>query len=594
MDKNKKIKIFKHFNDATKEEIKTNTKNDNSLIVSTYNNDPNYNISYNEKDSFEEIYDENNDNNHYNNYLANKKGDFMKNNFLYLKQRQILNKIKSALTPLKNERNDNFLDVDYNPYRKRKKKNSLISEPDTVYKYRLNKYLSDGDFDFKVNINRFKTFPNCDIRNDKKYNYDSRKNSKFSKFFDEESGFIGNERFFQRSNSNIKEKDKRSNTNKSYNDNDNDNITNSEYYEENKNNDILILKQRKKKGNDLITEESKKGSNSESFDDNKYKKKRRNNINKNNNINLKTEDNDLIKERIKKNFQYSLNSENRKLKTSFLDLSNSRIKFINKKDINQENSYNKNNNENNNILSSSQSSIYIIEPETKKNNLWFFYRNYFIKREIFLTSFYSEEDNIPLFIRIPTFLLVMTFLFTINCLLLTTSFIHNRYVYAKEKNEINEMKYVFSKEIGKSFSCAIIGNIFKIICIKLVYGLFFKISNKQKEELSPFNNRVISEEENNNILQKREEFLKKYRKKSIIYIIIVIALLFLFGYICISYIGTFPNTKIGILLGFILSVIWSFIFCAFICLIIVMIYYIGKRFDIKCFITSYKWVKIIY
>ena len=52
------------------------------------------------------------------------------------------------------------------------------------------------------------------------------------------------------------------------------------------------------------------------------------------------------------------------------------------------------------------------------------------------------------------------------------------------------------------------------------------------------------------INQRKEQLLKNYRKKSLIYILIVTALMILFGYISICYVGTFQNTKVGILLGF--------------------------------------------
>ena len=239
-----------------KEENKTNTKNENSLIT-TLNNDINYNISYNDKNSFEEIYDENDDDNIYNNYLSNK--DFMKNNYLEFKRREILKKIKNAFTPSNNDKNDIFFDDDDNPYIKGKQK-SLISEPESIYKHRLNKYISDGDFDFKIKNNRFNTYPNCE---NKKLKNDSRK---YSKFFDEESGFIGNEHFFKRSSSNIKFKDKNKKNKKNNKDFDND----SDFYEENKNHNIIALNKKGKKLNDLLSEDKK-----DSFGDNSYNRKKR-------------------------------------------------------------------------------------------------------------------------------------------------------------------------------------------------------------------------------------------------------------------------------------------------------------------------------
>ena len=544
-------RIIKNNANQPREEIKSNTKND--LSLNTKVNDDNYNISFNEKNSFEDFYDDD-ENNFYNNYIKSKE-KYITNNYLAYKRKEILKNIKKALNPFKGEDENNF-DYD-NPFRKGRRK-SQLSESGSIAKNRLNRYLAKGDFDFKIKIHRFNTFPN-----NKSFNMKNDSHSKYSKFFDEESAFIPNEKFFQPSSSNSN-KNERSNI-----------------FEENKESNILRLnknRNKRKKSDDLISE-----SKNNSYDENNNKRKK--NFGKDK-INLKTEfNNDRFKEKIKKNYLSSVNSENRRLKTSLIDANHSRTKFF-KKGIFESN----NNNSNNYLLSSNDSVINIINPITKENNFCIFYFNYFVQREIFLTSFYNKKEDVPSFIRIPTFLLVMTFIFTINCLFLTTSFIHNRYTYAKKNKEINEMKYVFTKEIGKSFYCAIIGNIFKIICIKLIYLKYFRISKNTKIDLTPFDDNITNTEK----INKRENFLKKYRKKSMIYIGIVIALVFLLGFFSINYIGTFTNTKLGIFLGFFLSVIWSIMFCAIICLIIVTFKFIGEKFNIHFFNISYKWMKIIY
>ena len=569
------IRGNRNIDNTSKEEMKSNTKNENTLIT-TFNNDPNYEISYNDK-TFEEIYDDIDEDVIRNNYLANKKQNFMKNNYLEFKRREMFLKIKNALNPTNNQKN--FLD-DYNPYKKKKKK-SFISESGNIIKGRLKNFLYD--FDCNIKINRFNTYPKYYNWNDKNSKNDSRKNSKFSKFFDEESGFIGNERFFQPSNSS-----KNNNNTKSKNDSD------SDFSEENKNSDILTINKRRKKTDDLISEKSGKSGKSRKSDKSssssrKRNKRRRNDID-NEIITLKTENSDLYKERIKNNIGKSLNRENRNLKTSLLDITSSRLK-LNRKNIEKgKNDENDNNIENNRLLSTQ--TIDIIDPITKETRFCKFYINYFMKREIFLTSFYDKGDKVAFFIRIPTFLLVMGFIFTINCLLLTTNYIHNRYIYAEKHNGINEANYVFTHEFGKSILCALISIVFKIIIIKIIYWKIFKISHKLKNELITTNN--MSDEAKKYTLFKKEEYFKSYKKKAIIYILIVLPFIIIFAYFSINYIGTFPHTGVGILLGFILSVVLSILLCALICFIIVLLHFIGKKCEVEFFNYLYKCFKTIY
>ena len=571
---------------ASKEEMKSNTKNDNTLIT-TFNNDPNYEISYNDK-TFEEIYDDIDEDIIRNNYISNKKQNFMKNNYLEYRRKEMFLKIKKALNPINNQ---NFLD-DYNPYRKKKKK-SFVSETGNVIKDRLKNFLYD--FDCNIKINRFNTYPKYYNWNDKNSKNDSRKNSKFSKFFDEESGFMGNERFFQPSNFS-----KNNNNSKSKNDSD------SDLSEENKNSDILTVNKRRKISDDLIsekksersektekTEKSEKIEKSEKSDNNSSYIGRRNKKRKNDNeiITLKTENSDLYKERIKSNIGKSLNKENRNLKTSLMDINSSRLK-LNRKNIGKGKNDQNDSNIEDKILLSTQSEIDIIDPITKESNFCKFYFKYFMKREIFLASFYDKYDKVASFIRIPTFLFVITFIFAINCLLLTANYIHNRYIYAQKNNGINEAKYVISNELGKSFLCAIISNILKMIIIKLIYWKIFKISYKLKKGLIPTNN--MSEEETKYILFKKEEYFKSYKKKAFIYIIIILSFIIIFAYISINYIGTFPNTRVGILFGFILSVVLSFLLCLLICFIIVSLHFLGQKCEVECLNYLYKFSKIIY
>jgi uncharacterized membrane protein (DUF485 family) len=256
---------------------------------------------------------------------------------------------------------------------------------------------------------------------------------------------------------------------------------------------------------------------------------------------------------------------------------------------------NEDNNFNKNQILSSITDMDICSETGKSKNCINFYWSYFIQREIFLSSFYNKHENIALFIRITTFFLVMSFIFVLNCLLLTNTDIHNRYIYAKEHEKIKEMIYTFRHEFPTIFFCSLISNLFKIICIKILYGThLFRISHTTKEELSPFYERNMNNDEFSEFSKKRESFIISYSKKSIIFIAIVIVLLLIFGYITVCYIGTFPNTFGGIILRFFISLVLSFIICAFICFIIVIIYWIGKKLNLSCLICFFNFIKKIY
>ena len=529
---------------TTKEEIRTNLKNDVSLLYKYRDTNTNYNISYdekNEKYSFEEIFDEVNADNTHNH--TKEKNDFMKNNYLEYKRQELMKEIKNALSPIDED--------DYN-FRKKKRKNSLISEPKSIYKNRLKNYYNGANIYQNLKIHKNKTFPF--------YEYNSNKtdtSKKMANFlFDEESGFEGDARFYSPGNK-----------------------------RKNKGQENLLLLNKKKKIVDLISENSDNGSyygrNHKSRKTDLYFNQKGNNL-------YKTENKDLFKNRIKLNYDSSLNSE-KKRNQKASDINSSRNQLMSKNSILSESSNNGSSN-----LSLQRSGVFKLNGNENFFVFCIFYWNYFIRREIFFTSLYNKDDNIAVFIRIITFILVMSFIFTINCLLLTTNHIHNRYVYSKTNNEINEAKYVFTQEFSKNLCSALISIIFKMICIKIVYNKYFKISSKDKEELSPFNNRILIETENNMINQRKEQLLKNYRKKSLIYILIVTALMILFGYISICYVGTFQNTKVGILLGFFLSVFLSFLICALFCLIISLIYLIGQKRKIKYFIDAYYFLKKIY
>ena len=133
-----------------------------------------------------------------------------------------------------------------------------------------------------------------------------------------------------------------------------------------------------------------------------------------------------------------------------------------------------------------------------------------------------------------------------------------------------------------------------MLCIKLIYGLLFKITYKEKEEMTPFIERTLSKEETELQNKKKEKFIQKYKNKSLIYISIIIVFIILFGYISICYVGTFPYTKKGIIIRFFISFILSILILAILCLIVATIYHFGKKYNNKFLICCYKYIKIIF
>ena len=223
-----------------------------------------------------------------------------------------------------------------------------------------------------------------------------------------------------------------------------------------------------------------------------------------------------------------------------------------------------------------------------------FYWIYLNRKEFCLASIYNMEDNVAYFIRLSTFLFVIFLILTINTLFLTTSQIHQRYIYTKKNGTINEFTYVFTKEAASCFCCTIIYLIIKMLFIKFIYGKLFRISYSAKEDLTPFGALNSEKESNGEKNMKRQLYLKKYQKISLIYISILFVVMFLLGYITICYFGIFKNTKPGIIVRFFISFIFSIIFCAFICLIIVTIFHFGRKYNNKILKLTYKWANIIY
>ena len=532
---------------------KANSKNENdtSLFESEYN----YN---NDKDSgFEDIFDDigNAATSKMNNYVQNEK-NIKKDNYIYLEKRKLFGKIMQSIPPLDKKEFNKYKYINtVNEYNdKQQARNINLTGFDIIKKEH---YSSD---DINKKMKNFNLINYSFIKNK-----GTQKLSKFSKLYGEESLFSGNERFLQAGN--IID----NNENKINIENNKDEYDEEDKYENNlreNNNNI---------NNDSESNISEKNKNSEKD----------------------SQMNDIFKKKKKKSLvdSSSVISENRKLKNSFNSSINSNNKLLlkNSKKLNDEENTKKLKNSNEdvlynkkNVLSSSESEIdSSVLDDKERTNVCYFYCDYFVQREIILASFYNKHDNISFFIRISTFFVVLGFMFMLNCLFLTTAEIHERYEYANNNETMNEFKYVFKYRIGICLILSIIIIVFKMICVKLVYFLAFKIKSETKEEISPFAHRNLNQSQTKELNKKKNKYLKKYKTRSIIFMIIVLILLLAFAYISICYVGTFPKAFYGVLLRLVISFIFSILFCAFLCFL-VNIFYCGKCFKV------FNILKIIY
>ena len=541
-------------NNITTSECKVNSDNATTLF-----GEQQIHYDFDKNTSLEDIYDGDNKPKN-NNYLLDEK-NFIENNYLLFKRKKILETIQKVFKPSN--------DTDKN----------------------INKYLKT-DFESKNDINRKLLLSVSDKYYRKEYN--SMDNQKIKKINHINPHFTNISKI---GNKNMKIISK-------YSEIHGDSEISRENYEI----------------SDLISEKAEKDKNSKNVHTNNDNE---NNMSENNTITNKIVDDNLSRNsynnnEIENNVIITQNDENKKitrskmnkkinrnLKSSINMSVNSSNKFLNSKsdrhfindtdDIEDKKNKNKRKKENedviynkSDILSSITDGINESLELNVEKNCFYFYLKYFIQREFFLVSFYNRYADIPYFIRITTFFIVMSFIFMINCLLLTNSDIHERYLYAKENNGISEGKYIFNHELSKVFLCTLISIIVKMVCVKLIYGkCLFKITYNIKEVLSPDNERNLNEDDYLELYKKRKKYIKKYWKKSLIFISIVIGLLLVFGYITVCYIGTFPNTFDGIILRFIFAIMFSFIFCAFICFIIVVLHHLG------C-LTCFNFLKKIY
>ena len=393
--------------------------------------------------NFEDLYDKKKKDDYFSKCLINNK-NFINNNNLEYKKRKIYQNERLSLKPIDDNDlkeleikfNPNF--GDFNPYSEEgKNKNVFFKKKKNSFdKLQKSTFLCNDDFKIKNNFYNKAQSNNIDLS----------RNLKISNFlFNDQSEFFGDKLSMKGTNyNNINE-----NNNINGNDNDNcdENTKDNDKSKQNSNdnnhfkvydydNKIQCLNN-KKNDNEIIE------NNGDLFlEDKKIKLKKKRKIKNNRNEYLDT----------KKNLDSSNSSNIHNRRNCVIASLNSNI---NKNKINnsEKNDDNINKNLYNNKVLISLSSYYEDNNENSKTFKGFckYYWNYLIKREIFFATFFNNNNNLAIFIRIPTFFLVISFIFTINCLFLTRSSIHKRYLFAKENNGINEFKYVFDHEFLKCF-----------------------------------------------------------------------------------------------------------------------------------------------
>ena len=509
------------------------TKNENETFL--VESEINYNF---DKDSgFEDIFDDiGNTTSKVNNYILDEK-NIKKDNYIYLEKKQLFGKLKQSLAPLDKKVFNKYKYINtVNEINDAKQVGNInITGFDLIKKEH---YSMD---DIKIDPKNLNLINYSDIKNK------GQKLSKFSKLFGEESILSGNEKFLQAGNNLINNK-------------------NGEKYEKD-------LKENNNK-NDNYSDISEKNVSGQL--NNLYKKKK------------KASDNS----------SYG-NSERNKLKNSLNSSINSNDKLIAKRNIKnqkEEKEQNKSKEEKEEIIYKKQNVLSSLESEIddsildteKQKSLCYFYCDYFVKRELFLLTFYHKQDNVSIFIRLPTFFVSISFIFTIICLFLTEKDIHKRYEYYNNHGgKINEFNYAFNNNLLNCFIIALISIVFKMICIKLVYFVAFNVPDKIKEEMTNKEQKNLSQLEVIQKSSKKKKYFKTYKRRSIIFMIIILILLIVFAYISICYCGIFKHSFIGILINFVIAIIFSFIICAFLCFIVSIFYRCG------CF-SIFKVLKVIY
>ena len=339
------------------------------------------------------------------------------------------------------------------------------------------------------------------------------------------------------------------------------------------------------------------------------RQKGRNNNSSNNNLSIESDFNALIKtstvQPLKlrdKNHHHNQKKENNKEASKEIDsnrlMINNQEREIYRDRIQpyfQENNIRQYNSNNIDILKSSTSSF--LEEEKKdeliNENFMLFFWKYFIKRELGYVCIAGARRSIPYFVRFSCLVFSISFIFLLNCFLFLESAVHKRYLNASTGKK-NRLGYYFKEEFGMTCCATLLGNVFKIIIIKLLLYKLFKIGKEQKKLMRSSEEKGLNQDELFQLQFKRLKYLNDYNRNLNIYYICLIVLNVFISYICICYGGVFQNSIGAFIYGFIFSLIMSYLFCAVICFIIVCIYKLGKRFDNKCIVLTYTVCSTLY
>ena len=242
---------------------------------------------------------------------------------------------------------------------------------------------------------------------------------------------------------------------------------------------------------------------------------------------------------------------------------------------------------------SSMNELLEIEKKFEDKNFFIYYWNYFIKRELWILCIKDSKNTIPYFIRYSSLLLCISFIFLLNCFFFFESDVHKRYLNALSGKK-NDIVYYFRNEFITTIWVSLLGNLFKMIIIKLVITKVFKISTRVKKMMKASAEMGLSQNELELLQLKRQKYVSDYKVNLLIYFLCLMILNLLIAYICICYGGIFPNSIEAFLYGLLFSLILSFIICAIICFINVSIYKFGKCLNCKCLTYTYTFLSTLY
>ena len=241
--------------------------------------------------------------------------------------------------------------------------------------------------------------------------------------------------------------------------------------------------------------------------------------------------------------------------------------------------------------------VEFLETENREilieDNFILFYWKYFIKRELWFIIIRDKNKSLPYFIRYSSLGFCLTFLFLLNCFFFFESTVHKRYINALEGTNIN-ISYYFKKEFPTTVYVSLLGNIFKMLIIKLLLYRVFKIGKNAKRLMRNSAEKGLTKDEIEILREKREQYLKWYKKCLVAYFSVLMVITIFIGYICICYGGIYKNSINAFLFGILFSIIFSFIFCGVLCFLIVVLYKIGKATNSKCVVSAYIVLSTLY